>query len=214
MTVALITMIEKIVNKTQLPSCFGKCLSHYEKGPPADVLPHISSYTSHIEEDGDGILAFVREFLAKSGYLMQDSRGFIYLKIDDAYTQLLYKKLSVPRVMPPPYPLGAHISVALPYEMAYLDAISQSDRSVSFSITGCYCASPKHWPSVDKVWYLSVESPQLESIRYALGMPPHIFKGAFHITFAIQKYLLQWNDVFTAHEGHLSNLQWNSQRES
>jgi hypothetical protein len=105
----------------------GACL--YERG----LLPESSTAQT---PDGPNVLwadviAYAQEHLAHEGYLIQQSDGFAYIKVDDRYIHELFPRLKAePGYQKPPYfrknnlP-GAHISVIYKDEAVRLSETGQ-----------------------------------------------------------------------------------------
>jgi len=60
-------------------------------------------------------------------------------------------------------------------------------KSFDFTITGLKEVDPDGWREMDKVWFLTCRSPELEAHREKLGLTPLVNGHDFHITVAVRR---------------------------
>lgn len=190
-------MITSASNKIiHYPQFFGKCLGYLQQ--KKKVLPQ-----TFIEPRSNEILALVREKMPQEGLLTLDPSGHLFLKIPDTCIYEIYDLMQRNELDLPPYfasGIGAHISVALNTEVKKIPSLL--NQSISFTVTGCYFTTPSNMEDIKYVWYLLVESADIESVRSQLGLEPKIAEQEFHITFAMQKQFLNFNDIMRTGENH------------
>lgn len=184
----------------KLPSHFGKCL---ENAPPSKSSLNLSgALKQKVQRDSRDVLllSHIQSHLPQEGVLSVDSRGFIYLKISDAYIYELFPLLNEEEATLPPYfegifSEGAHISCILPYENRKLALLPELGKTLPFEVTGCFSLTPPFSPIWQKVYFLTVEAPALEEVRMKLGLNPKIEGSEFHITLAVKKQFLAFSDI-------------------
>ena len=138
------------------------------------------------------ILDFAERNLPTVGVLKQDERGFVYVDLPDSYIYDLYPMIQEAGVEIPPYfdfegAYGAHISVILSAEALPTGALEEVGNTVSFTITDCQSVKPFGWAGIDKVYFLTVECPELEKLREKYGLSSKINGHEFHITIALKR---------------------------
>ncbi len=125
--------------------------------------------------------------------LKQNERGFVYLDIPDEYVHSLFELCDDPKAQLPPYfgenRSGAHISVILTSEMLAKNGLTIADvgKKFTFRIAQMNSVKPDGWNEVDKVYFLTLSCPELESVRQRHGFSPKIQDHDFHLTFGICK---------------------------
>jgi len=196
-------MIESpLIQSENLPKSFGKCLGLTKNLGIKKIKSKRNLLT--IEPHAEKILSYAKESLPQKGILKIDSSGFIFVDLPNAYIFDLYNLLQKKEADPPPYfganKTGAHISVALSSEVKSMTHILHLNEEIDFTITGCYRIEPDNLEDISNVWFLSVESSTLETIRKNLGLSSKILNHEFHITFAMQKRFMTLNDVLVATE--------------
>jgi len=181
-----------------LPTTFGKCLGENlnseHKGKQIPSRPPCNDPRSK------DLIDYVCQNIPLTGTIKMDSRGYIYLKLSDSYIIDIYSYLNQKQIDMPPYfdqqkPFGAHISVVLPQEERQRIVPEEIDCDIEFEITGSYFAEPENWYEMKYVWFLTIKSPSLESLRTKLGLSSKINDEEFYITFAVQKRFLTLTDV-------------------
>jgi len=124
--------------------------------------------------------------------LKQDERGFAYLDIPDEYVDSLFELFGDKQAELPPYfgkgRAGAHVSVILIEELgAHGLKMEDIGKKFTFRIVNMDSVKPDGWKGVNKVYFLTLSCPEIESLRVRHGLPPKINHHDFHLTFGIQK---------------------------
>jgi hypothetical protein len=141
--------------------------------------------------DAPHILNYAQECLAHKGSLGKTEIGFVYVKVSDDYIFETIKLLGDEGIEPPPYfgegKVGAHISVIDAEESKgkrlYLP---QLGKPIEFKIVNFASVDVDNENGNRRVYYFTVEAPELARIRKANGLPPKIRGFDFHITAAIE----------------------------
>jgi hypothetical protein len=123
---------------------------------------------------------------------LKSNKGYIYLKVDDGLFEPFLNMLNNEKAIHPDEDpnktedkkIGAHISVVRKNENNDLD-IKEIGQEFSFSLTGAKHVKPDGWDEVKKVYFLTVDSPELEDLRKKYKLSPKINDHDFHITFSI-----------------------------
>jgi hypothetical protein len=125
-----------------------------------------------------------RLFLAKTGWLLLD--------VPNAIVRGLFDALHEPGVELPfngKGDLHAHISVMSADEVKKIgaDKLTERGHMAHFSLGPVKTVRPSAWDDISRVWYVTVNSPELAAIRrsYGLDSRPHDGEYDFHITFAV-----------------------------
>ncbi len=202
-------MDSSISQDLSLPSRFGKCLN-FPSSNHRDLKIKETHPLPKKEPKGDELVSYVLENLKLKGKLTLDSRGFFYVDLDDRYIYELFDRLNETGAEIPPYffpgGYGAHISVALSSESFQREqATSLLGTEISFTITDCYFVKPEGWEGIKRVWFLTIEAPDLSNIRKELGLSAKIHDHEFHITFAIEKDFLSLDDFISVKEDKEGN---------
>ena len=130
------------------------------------------------------------EFTAE---LKQDERGFVYLDLPDEDLIALHELYKEANVELPPYfgkgRAGAHVSVMSVDEVSSHGGFRVQDVGKKFTFRIVNVDSVKHYgfKGMDKVHYLTLACPQLESLRARYGLDPKMDGHDFHLTFGIQR---------------------------
>jgi hypothetical protein len=141
-------------NLLSLPRSFGKCLGKLlvDENSPLEI--HLSAAPPSIEPRGEILIEYAKNSLPASGVLKVNEEGFIYVDLPDSYILDLYELLHKSDTFLPPYfdkenaLCGAHISVVLQTENRKAVHLPEIGQEISFTITGCYSASPENWNEV------------------------------------------------------------------
>jgi len=129
------------------------------------------------------------------GTLEQTNDGFVYLNLSNDVIHGLFTLIDEEGIEKPPYDkgkyngLGAHISVMNQDEFKEETKIKEIGREFSFKLGKFYSTEPEGWDEMERVWFVSVISPELEKLRKKYGLP-QTYKGLnhdFHFTCAIKK---------------------------
>ncbi len=127
-----------------------------------------------------------------TGELKQAKNGFVYLDIPDEQLHSLFELYKSQGMELPPYfgkgMAGAHISAILSEEMAKSGiTINDIGKKFTFRIANVDSVQPDGWKGVNKVHFLTLSCPELESMRMRNGFSPKIQDHDFHLTFAIER---------------------------
>lgn len=161
---------------------------------PSCLMSEAKEAMPTIVDNSAIICARARQALPNQGILRQDSEGFVYLELPDAFITELFPLISdqecevVPLYSLEPSP--AYIPVILPHEWAQrkgLGEIKELETTFSFEITRLSSLKPKRWPGIEKAYFLSLKSPQLEAFRERCLLPSFIRGHEFHVAIAYKK---------------------------
>ncbi len=135
--------------------------------------------------------AYAKTQLPCYGALQKTSDGFLYLKVTDRYVYELLPLL--PDVLsPPPYfgpgLIGAHISIIRPEEIDWTSPpiLPALGTRYAFSLGHFAWAIPKNVPKTSKIYFLTVDSPELVKIRTDASLSPQYKGQDLHITIGVQ----------------------------
>lgn len=129
------------------------------------------------------------------GKLYLSSSGWILLSVPNALGRGAFEALREPGTELPGAREGgynAHISVIRPEELEQIggpDKIDERGHEFSFTLGPVRSVTPTSWDGVSKVWFIEVQSPELERLRKSYGLPalPNDNRYKFHITFAVRR---------------------------
>jgi len=128
------------------------------------------------------------------GKLQQTKSGFVYLDIPNSVVNALFTLIDEDKIEKPPYDLkkynsiGAHISVIDDKETEKNKLeIKEIGKEFNFSLGELKSTKPEGWDEVDRVYFLSVYSTELEELRQKYGLSKLMKGHEFHITIAIEK---------------------------
>lgn len=163
-----------------------------EKRYPPPILYLLEeSNEEEKEETTPEIENLIKSNLTLQGILKKTPQGMIYLDIDDNYIHQLYPLISENEIKKPPYftlfdpPHGAHCPVILSKESQKMDHFPFLGKRINFKIKGLFSVNPNSWKEVDKVFFLSIESKELEELRETYRLPAKIYGHDFHIVIGI-----------------------------
>lgn len=129
------------------------------------------------------------------GTLKQTDDGFVYLNLSNDVIHGLFTLIDDEGIEKPPYDkgkyngLGAHISVMNQDEFKEETEIKEIGKEFSFKLGKFYSTRPENWDEMDRVWFVSIISPELEKLRKKYGLPK-TYQGKghdFHITIGVRK---------------------------
>jgi hypothetical protein len=139
----------------------------------------------------DKIQAYILDHLPESGKLCQDSKGFVYVHLDDKYIHMLNEFIKDEGFELPPYfsgdkQHGAHISVIYVREAEeyHVGKIKEAGQTITFKCLGCKTAVPTRWKEVAEVYVIPIEAPSLDRLRKKYGLPKA--EHPFHITLGVK----------------------------
>lgn len=130
------------------------------------------------------------------GRLSKTDDGFIYVKLSNDVIHGLFTMLDDEGIEKPPYfskskmgkGIGAHIS-AISNEELEEKEIKEIGKEISFELGEVKSTNPAGWYNMERVWFVTVKSPELEKLRKRYDLPK-TYKNLghdFHITFAVKK---------------------------
>lgn len=146
---------------------------------------------------------------ALSGRLYLSSSGWLLLSVPNSLVRGAFDALNEQGVQIPephgelPY-YKAHITVMHADEVTQIgggEKITERGHNLSYSLGPIKEVTPDDWEGVSKVWYITVNSPELQALRKSYGLTPKPKDNnhEFHITFAIRKkHVLRDNSVSKA----------------
>jgi hypothetical protein len=193
---------------SNLPSIFGKSLGI--KDQDSNILS-VGGFFSEpkLEPYSEEIVNFINDYLPLSGTLIQDERGFVFLNVVNEYIYELMPFIDSTSLTLPPYfeglfKHGAHVSVILPNELKDEFRSELLGKEINFSVTGCYSTSPENWLEIEKVWFLNLESPELNLLRKSMDLSSYLFDQQFHITIAVKKRFLNIYEILQSENQKIS----------
>lgn len=130
-----------------------------------------------------------------SGKLKETKDGFVYVDVSDKFIKDLFDIIQPEGASLPPYKnkdygsVGGHISVMYADEIKdnEIDEVKEVGQEIEYELGEFFSVEPEGWDEMERVWFLSVKSPQLEMIRENYGLSKKLNNHEFHITFAIKK---------------------------
>lgn len=145
---------------------------------------------------------------ALSGRLYIADSGWLLLSVPNAVVRGLFDALAEPGIELPVRPngsLNAHVSVLTPEEVKQIggpEKITERGHSFKYTLGAVKCVKPRNYDGISKVWYVAVNSPELQAVRksYGLSPMPNDNKHEFHITIAVRK-------VKVLHDGPISKTE-------
>ena len=130
-----------------------------------------------------------------SGTLKQTDNGFVYIDVSNDVVDGLFSMVDNDKndddLVKPPYnqkkynQLGAHISVINDDELD--DDIKELGEEFYFKLSDVKSTNPEGWDEVKKVYFVEVESPELEKLRQKYDLPKRLNGHQFHITIGVVK---------------------------
>lgn len=135
-----------------------------------------------------------KEYILK-GKLKQTKDGFVYVDVPNSIIDGFYDMIKhIEKVQRPPYfnkkfnNIGAHISVFKSDEIEENELdIKEIGADVEYSLKDFYTVNPDKWDEMERVWFIGVESKDLERIRDRYGLSKKIEGHDFHITVGVRK---------------------------
>lgn len=129
------------------------------------------------------------------GTLKKTKDNYVYLDISNNIINGLYSMLPEDKAQKPPYynkkfnHVGAHVSVIYvdEYNDNNLEDIKEIGEEFEFKTGKIYSVNPEGWKEVSEVWFMDIDSPDLEKLRQKYNLPKFIKGHNFHISFAVKK---------------------------
>lgn len=131
-----------------------------------------------------------------AGTLYYSPSGYLLLSVPNALVRGVFGAMHEPGVELPGGPNGepfsAHCMVMRPEELAMIggeDGITERGKQFFYTLGRLMVVEPQNWPGVDRAYYITVHSPELQALRrsYGLSSLPNEGKYAFHITVAVRR---------------------------
>ena len=130
------------------------------------------------------------------GQLVAPSSGWLMLRVPNDIVRGLYASLDEVGIELPLYEgrLDAHISVARPEELEAIGGkavVNELGKRFAYQLGPIRTVKPLAWEGVDRVWMVSISSPELQKLRRSYGLSGLPMKGKktlpFHMTIAVRK---------------------------
>jgi len=127
------------------------------------------------------------------GKLKRTKDGFVYVDVSNRIIDALYGMLNEKNIQKPPYgnksynSVGAHISVLNSEESDTIEDFDEIGSDIPFYMGDVYSTEPEGWDEMERVWFIQVDSEELENIRQKYGFSKKLNGHEFHITFAIRR---------------------------
>ena len=127
------------------------------------------------------------------GTLRQDKDGFVYIDVSNNIIHGLFPLIDDEGAEKPPYfgkgGIGAHVSAISDEELDEDVEIKEIGNKIPFEIIGVHSANPEGWDEMSKVWFLTIDCPELKKIRRKYDLPETYKnkKQDYHITFATKR---------------------------
>lgn len=130
-----------------------------------------------------------------AGTLYLGKKGWVLLSVPNALVRGVFQAMDEPGIELPPGPDGkleAHISVMSDTDIESIggaEKITERGKQFHYSIGRLLSVQPDGWEGVNRVWFLTVHSPDLQALRrsYGLSSLPHDGEYVFHLTCAIRR---------------------------
>jgi hypothetical protein len=137
------------------------------------------------------------------GRLFISQSGWGLLSVPNALVRGAFAALHEPGAELPPG-FNAHISVLRPEDLDQIggpDKVKERGQVFRYTLGPLRSVKPAGWPGISRVWFIEVNSPELQQLRKSYGLTPlpkdNEFK--FHITVATRKTgVLQANELSRA----------------
>lgn len=128
------------------------------------------------------------EEVALEGVLRQSKDGFVYLDINYNVPEAFRSMIPVDDLKDPASAsdkyVGAHISVMHSDEIGKKKIEELGDK-FEFFVKGVETVKPDGWEEVNRVYFITVDSPDLEKLREKYDLPAKYKDHNFHITVAV-----------------------------
>ena len=144
-----------------------------------------------------------------TGMLYLSPSGWLLLSVPNSLVRGVFDAMDESGVELPPAGadgrVNAHISVMRPEELERIGGsskITERGKRFRYRIKGLESVVPSGWKEMSKVFFLTVSSPELKTLRRSYGLTP-LPKGdhEFHITVAVRRrHVLGNNDTSKAAE--------------
>ncbi len=128
-----------------------------------------------------------------TGTVLQTSDGFVYVDVPNSifngFIPLLDDAEKPPRNEKHYDDIGAHITLIKSKEIKNNNInFTDAGKVVNYVITGVQEVNdPDGWEEMEKVWFLKVQSEELENLRLKYNLPKRIKDHDFHITIGVKR---------------------------
>lgn len=157
------------------------------------VLSPVFAKVDYIVENQPLVMERVLQF-EQRGVLKQKENGYLYLEVSRNFVAEALLYIYAPGKLVPPshytskHGIGAHISVM--YEDELIDneiwEIHELGEVYTFTVLELRTVKLYKDNSVQKLWLLAVDAPELELLRINYGLKPKLNNHDFHITIGTQ----------------------------
>lgn len=135
-------------------------------------------------------LARLKPFSLKAP-LKKTRDNFVYLDIPNSIVRPFISMIDEKITKAPDFDkdIGAHISVIMSdeYDRKQIGEITELGQEFEFNLKDLVMTNPEGWDEMQKVWFVRVDSQELEKLRETYDLPS-LNKGRdFHITIGVQK---------------------------
>lgn len=117
---------------------------------------------------------------------LKNKDGYVYLKLPDEIISIFSSMISAPLSDPKKASdkwVGCHISVIHKDETD--QNIKEVGKNFKFTITGAKYLKPEGWDEVSNVYFITVDSPELEKLREKYNLSKKYKGHDFHITIGV-----------------------------
>lgn len=135
------------------------------------------------------LLSYAKDALENQGTIQQNTNGFTYVQVPDAYITDLLQKVARPGFGIPQFNKSnavssAHIVVMTETEARNIKNLRELGQTIRFKPLGFYTIVIH-----DKEYFmLAVDAPELSAIRQKYGLPEKLDNHAFHLTVGVRNF--------------------------
>lgn len=142
------------------------------------------------------IMDVIQASLPQEGTFFQHQNGSIQIKIEDAYFDDLLPFIEE-NIYKEAFELCKSSVLAISSKEVKERSIDFSTFPLtsSFRITGCYGVEPLDRDDIAKVWFLLIESEELENLRTQHGLPKWVNHQPFYLLMGFEKYYFSFDDI-------------------
>lgn len=162
-------------------------------GPPVASLVAYLAGRKYVEKQAAGD---PRPAYNLAGTLYLDPSGWVLLSVPASFVRGIFEAMREPGIELPPsdtrQSLQPHISVFSKDDIEQLGGpskITERGKQFHYSLGRFKTVEPADWPGVERIWYITVHSPELQALRRSYGLTslPHDGNYDFHITVAVRR---------------------------
>jgi len=124
--------------------------------------------------------------------LKKTKAGFYYLDIPNDFSSSFLSLIEDESKEKAPYDVkefnnvGCHISVMSSDDLGEGTKVKEVGKEFSFKLNELKYLNPEGWDEMDRVWIMTVDSPELEQLRASYGLSRKNHGHEFHITVAVR----------------------------